>query len=350
MTADSIQAQYEQLQIVAARFSEQAEQTSQLQMHLQTRIDALRQGGWRGRGADAFFGEMQDEVLPATQRLSVAFGESERLTRQIIEVVQQAEEEAAGLFQGDGTGREEGNGFWGGVGDFFGGMYDEAKDTATGLWNMATDPVGAAQGLWYGITHLGELWDALKQPYVEDWNNGHPWRAIGRGTLAIGTTLLGTKGLDKIAKSLKGSSVVDEVGRVAHVADDGARLINSTGRVLSAPERAVAKMLVGEGRVVKVVAEGSGRTADFLVDNIPTELKTVSNLATRDLSGGLSRRILDGAGQAGHIIVDGRGQAGLTRELAERAIRRAYGADQSARLQEIRIIGQGFDITVPRRP
>ena len=85
------------------------------------------------------------------------------------------------------------------------------------------------------------------------------------------------------------------------------------------------------------------------MNGVPTELKTVSKLTSPDLSAALSRRILDGAGQAGNIIIDARGQAGLTRELIERAIRRAYGFDfQHNRLQEIRIIGDGFDISVPR--
>ena len=105
-----------------------------------------------------------------------------------------------------------------------------------------------------------------------------------------------------------------------------------------------------EGKVVEIVVEGTTRTADFLVNGVPTELKTVSKLTSSDLSAALGRSILDGAGQAGNIIIDARGQAGLTRELAERAIRRAYGADKLARLKEIRIIGEGFDITIPATP
>ncbi|PKO22889.1 MAG: hypothetical protein CVU38_06915, partial [Chloroflexi bacterium HGW-Chloroflexi-1] len=274
----------------------------------------------------------------------------------------------------------------------------ELKDMGVGLWNPVTDPVGTATGLWYGITHPGELWDALTQPYVEAWESGHPWQAIGRGTVAIVTTVLGTKGADKVAKVLKGATIADDVarvgsvaddvgrvgsvaedvgrvgsvvddvgrvgstvddagrvgtladdaGRIGSVAEDAGRLIHTTGRVLSEAESTVAKMLANEGRVVEVVAEGTARTADFLVDGIPTELKTVSRLTSPNLSGALSRRILDGAGQAGHIIIDARGQAGLTQTLAERAIRRAYGCDlKPGRLQEIRMIGNGFDITVP---
>lgn len=40
---------------------------------------------------------------------------------------------------------------------------------------------------------------------------------------------------------------------------------------------------------------------------------------------------------------------GLTKALAQQAIRRAFGMDkQKKAIQEIRIIGEDFDITVPR--
>jgi hypothetical protein len=52
------------------------------------------------------------------------------------------------------------------------------------------------------------------------------------------------------------------------------------------------------------------------------------------------------------ILVDVRGQAGMTQEIAERGVRRAYGADKKAgaKIQSIRVIGDGFDFTVHRVP
>ncbi len=107
----------------------------------------------------------------------------------------------------------------------------------TGVWNMVTDPVGTAKGLWYGITHPGELWDAIKQPYVEAWESGHPWEAIGRGTMALVTTLLGTKGADKASKAAKVgraarlTTEAAEVGaRYGGVVDDVARSMGSVAR------------------------------------------------------------------------------------------------------------------------
>lgn len=130
-------------------------------------------------------------------------------------------------------------------------------------------------------------------------------------------------------------------------------LIVEAGRTLTAEESAVANILVRRGHTVRAVAESnvSGvRTADFIVDGVKTELKTISNLTGRDISASLSRRILDGAGQAPHIIMDVRGQAGMTRELAERAVVRAYGnlrSRGSVSVQQVRVIGRDFDITVP---
>ena len=122
----------------------------------------------------------------------------------------------------------------------------------------------------------------------------------------------------------------------------------SAGRTLSAEEAAVAGQLVAEGHTVEALVESSVRTADFLVDGKRTELKSISNITSQDPSGALARRILDGAGQAPNIIADLRRQAGMTEELALRAVRRAFGADRAGRVQSVRLIGQGFDVTVPR--
>jgi hypothetical protein len=140
-------------------------------------------------------------------------------------------------------------------------------------------------------------------------------------------------------------------GRGMSGGGQGGRLIIESGRELTVGEKAIVGRLLNEGRTVRVLAESTKegvRTADFIVDGVRTELKTISNLTSKDLSGALGRRILEGAGQAPNIIADVRGQAGLTRELASRAIRRAFGADTLGRIKLIRVIGDGFDMVVPR--
>jgi hypothetical protein len=146
-----------------------------------------------------------------------------------------------------------------------------------------------------------------------------------------------------------GAGVADaEKSASVNSGNHGGRLIVPAGRSLSLEETVVANQLLDEGRTVEALAESNVRTADFLVDGVRTELKSISNITSSDPSGALGRRILDGAGQAAHIIADVRRQAGVTEELAQRAARRAYGADRTQRIQSIRLIGQGFDITVPR--
>ena len=103
MTNDIIQAQYDQLEQIAARFGRQAEATAQMQGRVQQSLRALQAGGWEGRGAAAFFGEMNGEVLPAVQRLSAALQQSQQVTRQIVQVLRTSEEEASRPFRGAGA-------------------------------------------------------------------------------------------------------------------------------------------------------------------------------------------------------------------------------------------------------
>lgn len=126
------------------------------------------------------------------------------------------------------------------------------------------------------------------------------------------------------------------------------RLLIDSSRQLSREELEMARLLVSEGRTVRALSESTARTADFLVDGVATELKTLSNLTSRDLSGAMARRILEGAGQGAHIIVDVRRQSGMTLELARRAVSRAYGADTARRILLVRVIGDGFDFLVER--
>jgi RHS repeat-associated protein len=122
------------------------------------------------------------------------------------------------------------------------------------------------------------------------------------------------------------------------------------GRTISKAKRAIGELLSTEGKTVEFLAEsGTRRTADALVEGVLTEFKTVSNITSKDISGALARRILEGRGQAGNIIIDARGQKGLTKELAENAIIRAFVKDSDKKLlKEIRIIGEDFDISIPR--
>jgi WXG100 family type VII secretion target len=102
MSAEVIQSKYEELETIAHRFGQQAQTTRELQRRVQRGADALRHGGWQGRGVVAFSGEMEQKVFPAMQRLTEALTQAQVTTLQVKAIIQQAEEEASSVFRESG--------------------------------------------------------------------------------------------------------------------------------------------------------------------------------------------------------------------------------------------------------
>ncbi len=97
--ADEIRVDYDRMEQLAAQFANQSQAVQQMLQKIRSSMDPLESGGWVGRGSDAFFAEMQSEVLPATERLRQALDEASRVTKQIVQTVRQAEEEACAPFR-----------------------------------------------------------------------------------------------------------------------------------------------------------------------------------------------------------------------------------------------------------
>lgn len=93
-----IRADYDQLDQVANRFLNQAQTIQQMLQTVQNSMGNL-EGEWIGQGAEAFFSEMQGEVMPASQRLQQALDEAGRITKFIAQTLQQADEDAASPFR-----------------------------------------------------------------------------------------------------------------------------------------------------------------------------------------------------------------------------------------------------------
>ncbi len=104
MSSPVIQADYDQLDAIAARFGQRAETTTTLHGHVLRSYQALEDGGWIGRGFSAFSTEMQGEIFPALERLTHALDEARAVTLQVSAIIREAEEEAASLFQGGPQG------------------------------------------------------------------------------------------------------------------------------------------------------------------------------------------------------------------------------------------------------
>jgi hypothetical protein len=118
--------------------------------------------------------------------------------------------------------------------------------------------------------------------------------------------------------------------------------IDETAKTFSPEERKIADLLADEGRDVRGVPEGNGRTPDAMVDGKPVEFKTLDEGA----SNATVKNALDSAkGQADNAIIDGRG-SGLTQDEAQRGLSRFLGANPG-RMTSIRIVGDGWEIAWP---
>lgn len=121
--ADIVQANHDALKTMATKFAAQSQAISQMQQAVARSYQPLRNGAWMGRGSEAFFREMDSDILPAVKRLIEALAQADQVTRQISDLLRQADEEASSPFkQRDGSGG--GDGGSGGGGDASGGGSD----------------------------------------------------------------------------------------------------------------------------------------------------------------------------------------------------------------------------------
>jgi len=100
MSADTIQAKYDQLEMIAKRFGQQVQAQGELQRRVGRNMQALQNGGWQGLGSAAFFAEMNSTVHPSLLRLIAALQEAQVTTQTIKAILETAETEAANPFRG----------------------------------------------------------------------------------------------------------------------------------------------------------------------------------------------------------------------------------------------------------
>jgi len=104
MTADIIQVDFETLAAVVRRFRQQKAEIETLQQTVAACLRRLEGGGWKGQGANAFYIEMNDDMLPGICRLVEGLGEAAAVMDRLGDLFAAAEEEAAAqLDAGDGA-------------------------------------------------------------------------------------------------------------------------------------------------------------------------------------------------------------------------------------------------------
>ncbi len=106
MDSNIVQAEYDVLETIAGRFARQAESTADMRLHLLRHVQTLQNGGWEGKGSEAFFAEMDKDIFPAVIRLGQALEQARSVTLQVRDVLKAAEEEAASPFRNGAEGRD----------------------------------------------------------------------------------------------------------------------------------------------------------------------------------------------------------------------------------------------------
>jgi len=97
--ADEIRVDYEVMDEVGKKFNEQAEVVEQMLRKIRARMEPLEDGKWQGKTARAFFGEMNNSVLPAWQRLHQALQGGAAKVKEVSDTMHQAEQDAMSMFK-----------------------------------------------------------------------------------------------------------------------------------------------------------------------------------------------------------------------------------------------------------
>jgi WXG100 family type VII secretion target len=157
---------------VAQTFSRQLSATQRSVQAIQQKFGVLQGGDWIGQGANAFFQEMQSDVLPALQRLLRALEASERVTKQISGLLRDAEQDAANTMRDRGNG---GGGRGGGAGgeDMFG-------DVRAAMAGMGGGSGGGGDDMFSGVR------DAMN-----NMGGGNAGGGMGGGAVPVGVPVGG---------------------------------------------------------------------------------------------------------------------------------------------------------------
>lgn len=97
--AARIRMQYTDMGQAAQALSQEGQNVQTLSNQLKSQTEGLHNNGWKGRGADAFFKEMEGIILPAMSKLNNALEQSADTINKIHQIFLNAEQEAAQLFK-----------------------------------------------------------------------------------------------------------------------------------------------------------------------------------------------------------------------------------------------------------
>ncbi len=100
--AGTTQVNYDDMNGIIKSMKNEEEQIMNLLKSTKSKVESLHNNQWVGQGADNFFNEMEQTVLPALSRLARALGVGADVAQQIINIIRQADEETQSFFNNIG--------------------------------------------------------------------------------------------------------------------------------------------------------------------------------------------------------------------------------------------------------
>ena len=96
--AGTTQVNYDEMNGIIKSLKTEEDQIMNLLKTTKSKVESLHNNQWVGQGADNFFNEMEQTVLPALARLAHALGVGADVAQDIMNTIRQADEETQGYF------------------------------------------------------------------------------------------------------------------------------------------------------------------------------------------------------------------------------------------------------------
>ena len=100
--AGTTQVNYDEMNGIIKSLKTEEEEIMGLLKSTKTKVESLHNNQWVGQGADNFFNEMEQTVLPALARLAHALGVGADVAQDIVNTIRQADEETQSFFNNIG--------------------------------------------------------------------------------------------------------------------------------------------------------------------------------------------------------------------------------------------------------
>lgn len=96
--ADLLQVNYDEMQGIIKMLENEKGEVEQLFQQTKQMAESLHGSQWVGEAADRFFDEMNNFVFPRTQKMIYALDVAGDVAKQIVQIINQADEETKGFF------------------------------------------------------------------------------------------------------------------------------------------------------------------------------------------------------------------------------------------------------------